>query len=133
YVVVNGMVPFVTAVVTLASMLYVTARIDWRLALVAILVLPVLFVLTEAYRRGVRERWTRVKESESRALSVIQEVLASIRVVKAFGQEDRERDRFVGAARQTVGEQLAVVRAESRFGLLVSLTLAAGTAAVLVV
>ena len=133
YVIVNGVVPFVTAVLTLASMLYVTARIDWRLAMLAILVLPVLLLLTETYRRGVRARWTRVKESESGALSVIQEVLASIRVVKAFGQEDRERDRFVRGARHALAEQLAVVGAETRFGLLVALVLAVGTAAVLVV
>ncbi|PYM68211.1 MAG: hypothetical protein DME10_27775, partial [Candidatus Rokuibacteriota bacterium] len=133
YVIVNGVVPFVTAVLTLASMLYVTARIDWRLATLAILVLPVLLLLTETYRRGVRARWTRVKESESGALSVIQEVLASIRVVKAFGQEDRERDRFVRGARHALAEQLAVVGAETRFGLLVALVLAVGTAAVLVV
>src|SRR2546427_467280 len=53
YVIVNGVVPFVTAVLTLASMLYVTARIDWRLAMLAIPVLPVLLLLTEDYRRGL--------------------------------------------------------------------------------
>jgi ATP-binding cassette subfamily B protein len=81
----------------------------------------------------VRERWSAVKQHETAALSVVQEVLGAIRVVKAFGQEDRERDRFVARAACGVSAQLRAVRAETVFGLLVALALAAGSAAVLVV
>ena len=131
YVVISGLVPFVTSAVALAAMIWVTVRIDRTLALAALVVSPMLFGLTEIYRRRVRARWTAVKESESAAMSVVQEVLASVRVVKAFGQEEREGDRFVRAARRSLAEQMRVVLAESGFGLLVALTLAGGTATVL--
>ena len=77
-------------------MIYVTASIDWRLALVALAVAPLLAVLTLVFRRRLRAGWTAsVKRLESSALSVVQEVLTGLRVVKAFGQEDREHERFV--------------------------------------
>jgi ATP-binding cassette subfamily B protein len=131
YVIISGLVPFVTSAVTLAGMIWVTVRIDRRLALAALVVVPILFTLTEIYRRRVRDRWRVVKESESAAMSIVQEVLAAVRVVKAFGQEEREGDRFVRAARRSLAEQMKVVLAESAFGLLVALTLAGGSAAVL--
>src|SRR5260370_878563 len=133
YVIISGLVPFVTSAVTLAGMIWVTIRIDRTLALAALVVSPILFALTEIYRRRVRDRWTVVKESESAAMSVVQEVLAAVRVVKAFGQEEREGDRFVRASHRSLAEQMKVVRAESAFGLLVALTLAGGTATVLFV
>jgi ATP-binding cassette, subfamily B, bacterial len=133
YMLVGGLVPLATSVAMLAGMMYVTARIDGELALVALLVSPALLALGSVYRRGARDRWAEVKESETAALAVVQETLASIRVVKAFGQEDRESDRFVRKATTAMAEQLRLVFAETRFGLLVALTLAAGTAAVLLV
>ena len=133
YVIISGLVPFVTSALTLAGMIWVTLRIDRTLALAALVVCPILLGMTEIYRRHVRARWTAVKESESVAMSVVQEVLASVRVVKAFGQEEREGDRFVRAARRSLAEQMTVVLAESGFGLLVALTLAGGTAIALFV
>src|SRR5262249_23294019 len=41
---VEGVVPFVTSTLTFCSMLYVTARINWRLALVAMAVSPIMVV-----------------------------------------------------------------------------------------
>jgi ATP-binding cassette, subfamily B, bacterial len=72
-----------------------------------------------------------VKKLESSALSVVQEALAAVRVVKAFGQEDREQERFLRRASEGVWARLRVAFAEGRFGLLVGVTTAVGTAAVL--
>src|SRR5258705_429606 len=82
----------ITAAITIASMIYVTARIDWQLALVALAVSPVLFVVAGAYRHRLRRQWGDAKKLESCAMSVVQEVLAAMHVVKAFGQEDHEQE-----------------------------------------
>src|SRR5262245_24094332 len=84
-----GLPPFVTAGLTLVGMIYVTARIDGRLALVALAVVPVLFVLTAVASRRLRLGWEKAKHFESTAQNVVQEVLTGLRVVKAFGQEQR--------------------------------------------
>jgi ATP-binding cassette subfamily B protein len=112
-------------------MIGVTASIDLRLALVALLVGPVLAVLSQVYRRRLRREWSLAKEQQSSAMSVLQESLSAVRVVKAFGQEERERDRYLERARAGLLAQLKVVFAEGWLGLLIGLTMAAGTAAVL--
>jgi ATP-binding cassette subfamily B protein len=102
-VAVDGVIPFVSAGVTFVAMLAIIANIELKLALIALVYGPVFVLLTWAYRRRLRARHREVKELESSALSVVQEVLTSIRVVKAFGQEDREEQRFTNRASEGWG------------------------------
>src|SRR5713226_9099561 len=64
-------------------------------------------------------------------MSVVQEVLSAVRIVKAFGQEDREQQRFLHHSRESVWARIRIAIAEGGFGLLVGLIIATGTAAVL--
>jgi ATP-binding cassette, subfamily B, bacterial len=133
WILVAGITPLVTAGATLGGMIYVTARIDWQLALVALAVSPVLFFFAWTSAKRLRSEWYEVKELHSSAMSVVQEVLAAVRVVKAFGQEEREHERFVRHARQGVWGQVRVAVLEGSFDLLVGLTIAIGTATALVI
>ncbi len=133
YIVIDGAIPVVTAVVTLLATLYVILRLDWQLTVVAMAVAPLLFLVSRAYRRAFRSRSREIKKLESSALSVLQEVLAAVRVVKAFGQEDREQGRFVDRSDESMRARLRFILAESSFSLLIGLTTAAGTAAVLLI
>jgi ATP-binding cassette subfamily B protein len=133
YIAIDGVIPFIAAGVTVAGMIYVTARIDWQLALVALGVSPILFVLTQIYRRRLRKQSREVRKLESSAMSVVQEVLSAIRVVKAFGQEQREQERFVRRSGEGVRARIHLALAQGVLGLVVGLTIALGTAAVLVI
>jgi len=126
-----GAIPLVTASVKLLSMVYVIARIDWQLAVVALAVAPVLLVVTHSYKQRMRPYYLGVKELESHALGVVQEVLSAVRVVKAFGREDNEQERFVLQSRKGMQARIRLSFAEGLFGLIVNLTTAVGTAAVL--
>ena len=128
---VYGVIPLISSVVTLLSMMYVTARLDWPLALVALGVCPVLLVLSRTYRGRMRRQSRQLKKLEASALGVAHETLGALRVVKAFGQEPRETERFVGRSREGMMARLRLALMEGRFGVLVGLTTAAGTAAVL--
>jgi ATP-binding cassette, subfamily B, bacterial len=130
-VAIESVFPLVTAAGTVAGMIYLTVRIDWELALVALAVAPVLFLISWAYRPRLRSQSREVKKLESSALSVVQEVLGALRVVKAFGQEDREQQRLVRCAREGMRARLRLLVLEGGFGSLVSLTTAVGAAAVL--
>jgi ATP-binding cassette subfamily B protein len=131
YLTVDGLIPFVTAAGTLAGMIYLIVRIDWQLAAVALSVAPVLFLTSWAYRPRLRRQSREVKKLESSALSVVQEVLAALRIVKAFGQEDREQERLLRRSREGMSARLRLLVFEGSFGLLISLATALGTAAVL--
>jgi ATP-binding cassette, subfamily B, bacterial len=126
-----GVVPLIGAAFTLAGMIYVTARISPGLALVALAISPLLVFLTWFYSQRLWARWRHIVVLETSTLSVVQEVLGLIRVVKAFGQEQRELDRFVRRSRAGLSERIRAVFTEGVFSLLVGLTIGAGTAIVL--
>ncbi len=131
YIAIQGVIPLFTALATLVGMIYVTARIDLALAGVALAITPVLFLLSAGCSRVMRQRSREIKDLDSSALSVIQEVLGSIRVIKAFGQEVREHERFIRHSSKRMSQQLKLAIRQALFNLLIGLTIAGGTAAVL--
>jgi len=131
WVTLYGVTPFLGATMTLAGMLYVTALLDWQLALIALGVAPPVFLIMSVARGRLRAGWTTAKELESRSIATVQEALSGLRVVKAFGQEDREQARFVSSLGQRMRAWIGVAFADGAFELLTALTIAAGTAVVL--
>jgi ATP-binding cassette subfamily B protein len=128
---IDGALPLVTAGLTLTLMFAVTLWIDWQIGVVAFAVAPVLLFISGRYRKRLRQQAREVKRLESGALAVVQEVLGVLRVVKAFGQEEREKDRFVRQSREGMLARLRLVLAEGWYGVAIRLTTALGTVAVL--
>ena len=128
---INSVISMLSATVMLVATLVVILSLDWQLALVALIVCPFLFVFARTYNLRVRSRYRDVRGMESSALQIVQEVLTAFRVVKAFGREDRELDRFVGQSQLGVRARIRLSFGEGLFGLLVNMTTAIGTAAVL--
>jgi ATP-binding cassette subfamily B protein len=131
WIAVYGVAPLLTASGTLVGMFLVLQSMDSALALIALSIGPVLVLLTYRFSRDVRARWHAHKEIESKVNSVLQEVLTGLRVVKAFGQERREEERYLDRASREVRANLALVRAQAVFYTLIALALSAGTAAAL--
>jgi ATP-binding cassette subfamily B protein len=121
----------ITAVFTLVGMIYITFRIDWLLALVALAVSPFLLLSAWIYSQRLRHRWRTVYQLDSSALSVVEEVLSSLRVVQAFGQEAREGERYLSRSGESLRRRVHTSFVEGVFGLLVDLITTVGTAAVL--
>ena len=132
-IIVWSLIPIVTSVLTLIGMSYVTFRIDPTLALIAVAACPPLFFLTGAYRDRLSSGWGRVKEIESNAAAVIHEALAAIRVVKAFGRENHEEERFAVLARQGARQQVRMAVLGSGLSFLVAVVLGLAMAASLYV
>ena len=129
----EGMIPFVTSVFTVGALIYVTARMNWQLALVALSISPALYLVSQTYRRRLRSQSRAAKKIESSALSVVQEVLSAARVVKAFCQEDREVARFFRRCSEGMRARIRIASLEGAFGLLLALVTAVGMAAVLLI
>jgi ATP-binding cassette, subfamily B, bacterial len=127
----NGLIPIATGAVTIGSMLYVIARIDPMLAALALITVPVLYLLTTFSRQRLRKHWMEYKNLESGAMSIVHEVLGALRTVKAFGREAAERGRFFARSRPLISTQVELGLVEGGFDLLIGLTLAVGTATVL--
>ena len=84
---------------------------DWRLALVSLTVLP--FVLVPTLRLGRRiRRTTRSAQDDAAELNqVLQETLSGNQVVKSFGAEEIESNRFRDRAAAAAAQQSALCRA----------------------
>jgi ATP-binding cassette, subfamily B, bacterial len=128
---IDALIPLVTALCTLLAMIVVMAELNGQLALVAMTVAPILFVVSQNFSRRLKLRWRETKDLESSTLGVVQEVLSSVRVVKAFVAEDREQQRYVSQAGKTLREQLRLSLTAGTFSLVVGTTMALGTATVL--
>jgi ATP-binding cassette, subfamily B, bacterial len=131
WITINGFMPFVTSMITFFTMMVVIARISTRLALVALVVAPVLFALFHHFRDRIRTGYREVRGMESSAFTVVDEVLGSLRVVKAFGRESTELARFEERSTAGAEARVGLAMTEGRFSLLINATVAAGSAAVL--
>jgi ATP-binding cassette subfamily B protein len=131
YILLQATMPLLAAIVTLGGMIWVLARLNWRLAAIAVAVCPVLMLITSISRRRLREGWDDAKRHESGAISVVQEVLGALRVVQAFAQEQREQERFVKASDQGRQARLRLALVEGLSKSLLALTIATGTGLVL--
>ena len=131
YISMDGTIPFVTSAVTLATMFYVTIRIDWQLTSVAVGISPLLWWLSRRYRPMLRQQSRDAKRQEHSALAVIQEAMAALRVVKAFGREDQEEERYVRHSKEGMRVRLQLALDQGRYGFFVGVTTTMGTVAVL--
>lgn len=119
-----GIIPVLTAAITLTGMVYVTALIDWQLAVIALAISPIIFLLSRIHCRYVRSRWDRSRELEATTMSLVQEVLSVLRVVKAFGRERQETERFARGSRQVIDANMRIAAINGGFDLLIGLTMA---------
>lgn len=85
-------------IVRIAVMFAVAAAlmfaIRWQMALISMAVMPLLTVSSFLYFRFVRKYFSEVDEAEGAMSTAIQENLTGVRVVRAFGQERAEFDKF---------------------------------------
>jgi ATP-binding cassette, subfamily B, bacterial len=128
---VDGVIPFIATGLTVIGMIYIVAVLDWQLAVVAIAISPVLYMGARTFNPRIRNQWGQIWQLESSAFSVVQEALSALRVVKAFGQEEREQERFVRHSSESFLARVRAAWSEGGFGLLIGITTAAGTTGVL--
>jgi ATP-binding cassette, subfamily B, multidrug efflux pump len=102
-------------VLTLVLSLALMCRIDWELALLALLPMPIMILLTRWVGRRVHRGFRRVQEQFGAMSSQIQENLTGMRVVKAFALADGEIGRFVDTNKAYVDENRRLVKLRSLF------------------
>ncbi len=130
-ILVDGVIPLFSAGVMFVGLLYLTARFDLQLALVAISISPVLLFCSWFFRRRLRKQSRNVKQVEAEVMSTTQEVLGTLRVVKAFGSEKREQQRFVRHSTEGFRSRIRLTLLGRQLSLSIGLVMAAGQAAIL--
>src|SRR6056297_3678313 len=105
--------------------------IDWKLALVSFLIIPLVSVAISKFGFKMRSISTRIQNEMSNVTNILQETLSAVRIVKAFNNEDKEIKKFNRANDRTLEENLKGVQVEATITPVVEIIISFGAAAFL--
>lgn len=74
--------------------------ISWRLTLISFIIIPISGILISKIGQSIRRKSRRVFRQNANVVTVFQEALTSLRIVKAFTNEKQEENRFQSANRR---------------------------------
>ena len=106
----SGVVQLAAAAVMLLGTTALLFSLNWRLALVALAIVPVIFVLLLRFVRRIGPLFRGVQQTLGRLNSVLQEDLAGIRVIRTFAREDYESSRYRSVNDELLEKNLTTVR-----------------------
>jgi ATP-binding cassette subfamily B protein len=89
-----GVVSIFEDVFILGGIVYVMLGMNWRLALIAFAVLPVIFWVTQIFRKSVRESYRRIRTAIARINAYLQEHISGMVVLQLFNREERAYRKF---------------------------------------
>jgi subfamily B ATP-binding cassette protein MsbA len=118
-------------ILTLVGMLAVMFYLNWRFTLIALSITPFLFAVVYTYTRRIKQASRALRKKEGEVVSVVAEVLGSIRVVKAFAREDYEEARLAQQSLENVEIALRARSLKAKLAPVVQVIVAVGTCLVL--
>ena len=89
-----GMIRSLDVVVRIVAIPFILFFLNWELALVSMIFVPAIVVRSSIVMRALRRKWLHVQEVMGESVTVLQENLAGMHVVKAFASEDFERRKY---------------------------------------
>jgi ATP-binding cassette subfamily B protein len=114
-------------ILTLLGMIGVMFYLNWRFTLIALSISPFLFLIVYSFTRRIKQASRAVRKKEGALVSVLSEVLSSIRVVQAFTREDYEQRRFEQQSMESVEMALHARSLKAKLPPLVEIIVAIGT------
>jgi ABC-type multidrug transport system fused ATPase/permease subunit len=126
----DGISNLVTNGLALVSMVVVMAWLDWRLALVALVTTIPLVILARSITLRMRSALRVARRQEGLVGAVLQESLASVKLVQAFGREDHEDARLATESSKSLAAAVQAAELQARLNPLITVLSTIGTVAV---
>ncbi|WP_368300400.1 SmdA family multidrug ABC transporter permease/ATP-binding protein [Kluyvera sichuanensis] len=98
-----------------AVLIVMSTQLSWQLTLLALLPMPIMALVIKRYGDLLHERFKVAQAAFSSLNDRTQESLTSIRMIKAFGLEDRQSAQFAADAADTGVKNMRVARIDARF------------------
>lgn len=98
-----------------AVLIVMSTQISWQLTLLALVPMPIMALVIHRYGNLLHERFKLAQAAFSSLNDRTQESLTSIRMIKAFGLEDRQSAQFSADAADTGVKNMRVARIDARF------------------
>jgi ATP-binding cassette subfamily B protein/subfamily B ATP-binding cassette protein MsbA len=123
----KGFSTIFSALLMLVVAFIIMVKMDWKLTLISLVVLPLFVVSMRYYAERIRKESTSIQERESDLLATAQEGLSSIRMIQSFGREAFEVDQFHHHAKQSLEANFRLNITSTQSALVVGTLMALGT------
>ena len=107
---------------TIVGMLAIMFWLNWDFTLIAVAVTPFLLLFVSRFKKAVKKATHEVRKQQSNIVSVVEQGLQSMRVVKAFGREDLAQEELGTVSRATVDAALKARRVKALLSPIVAVT-----------
>jgi ATP-binding cassette subfamily B protein/subfamily B ATP-binding cassette protein MsbA len=126
----DALLPVGASLITLGAMFVVMWRMEPRLTLVSVAVVPWLMLVLKRHMQPMLDRSYEQQEAEGRIYEVVERTLSAIPVVQAFGREPACDRALAGATDRAVNAAVSSTLVGLKFKVLIGLGTACGTAAI---
>lgn len=124
----SGFMGVAKSLFLLLAMFSIMVVMSPLLTLIALVVVPFLLLTIRLYARKIHRVSLEHQNQEGRVSSLLQEILSSIRLIKAYNREPLEHQVFEKACTESIRTRLRNTIVQNSFGFFTAFTLAAGTA-----
>lgn len=127
----SSTVGIVVDLLTIICMLVVMFWLNWDFTLIAVAVTPFMLLLVSRFKKAVKKATHEVRKQQADMVSVAQQGLESMRVVKAFGRQQLQESELSDVSHKSVEAALKARRVKALLSPIVNVTVAFCTAIVL--
>ena len=129
----GGIVEIVSNMVTVIVIIFVLFGMNWKLALLAVMILPLYVVNFLVFRNKIRLAAAEAREQYSEVYSTLSESVSGIKIIMSFARENAEARRFVNECRQSISLNLRTGRWQAILGIGANLLTVIGNVLILLV
>lgn len=126
-VIVDGPTSLVNRGLKIASAAVALSLLEWRLAAVALLIVPLLYYYSVRFGKGVKKATKEGKKQESKVASLVAETMTAMALIQAYGREDAEEAAFLRENQASVKARVSALQLSEIFKRFSDLLVAAGT------
>lgn len=127
YMITGGFVTLITDVLTLIVVLPVIFHMQWRLAWIAVVIVPTYVIVYKFFLKRIRPLSVQLRERWDALIGALQEKISGIAVVKAFHREEFEVEHFMTTVKDNFTLGMTQAKLNRFLGLLVTIISAGGT------
>lgn len=120
----EGLIPIIADLLSIIAILGVMFFTDWKLTLICMAILPILFIVTWWFKESVNVSFQKVRNAVAQLNAFVQEHITGMAIVQAFAAEDREFAKFKKINREHRNANIKAIFAYSVFFPFVEIILA---------
>jgi ABC-type multidrug transport system fused ATPase/permease subunit len=105
----QGLLQSVADAILLTGTIVIMFSMSWRLALVTLVILPIMYFLARWFSHGSRPAYRRIRTSVSAVNAILAENIVGMKIVQAFRREERNYDEFDAVNRDNAKAQKGAI------------------------